>query len=157
MAKSIWVAGTELIMAVGSFFASLWAILVEWFQSFYYTWTQNILPTLQKYVREAWVVIDRVASPLKRAAKQAWRELRRYILKQTLDVLQLPNGHWAYQIISWFIPPEASANQVTRTSVQVNVPFEDLPDDIRAEIIRREEIEQIDVTKTRDQEMALVN
>ncbi|HWS82818.1 MAG TPA: hypothetical protein VN207_01015 [Ktedonobacteraceae bacterium] len=157
MAKSIWVAGTELIMAIGSFFENLWMILVEWFQSFYDTWTQSILPTLQKYAREAWVRIDRVTAPLKRAAKQAWRELRRYILKQTLDVLQLPDGHWAYNIITWLIPPEASSRQVTRTSVQVDVPFEELPDDVRAEIIRREEIEQIDVTKTRDQEMELVN
>lgn len=157
MAKSIWVAGSELLMAIGDFFANLWLLLVEWFQSFYVYWTQRVLPALSKYAREAWVVLDKVASPMKRAAKAAWRELRRYLLKQTLDVLQLPDGHWAYKIISWLMPPEANLGQVTQTIEQVDVPFEQLPDDIRAEIIRRRQIEQVDVTRTRDEEMALVN
>lgn len=157
MTKSIWVAGGEFLMEIGSFFADLWLILVEWLESFYYSWTYRVLPTLQKHAREAWVMLDRVTSPLKRAAKAAWQELRRYLLKQTIDVLELSDGHWTYQIISWFIPPASQSNTVTRTVEQADVPWENLPDYVRAELIRRQQVNQIDVTKTRDEEMALVN
>lgn len=157
MAKSIWIAGIEVLVAVGTFLATLWSILVEMFYEFYYYWTQSVLPQLTKFAREAWIILDRVAMPLKRAAKKAWRELRRYLLKQTLDVFQISPNHWAYKIITWFMPSESAYGKVTRTEEQVEVAWEDLPPDVRAELLRRRQVEQVNVTETRDAEMELVS
>lgn len=157
MTKSIWVAGSEVLAAIGTFLATLWLILVDMFRDFYYYWTQSVLPRLTRFAREAWIKLDKVAVPVKRAAKVAWRELRRYLLKQTLDVFQIAPNHWAYKIISWFMPSETELGRVTRTEEQVDVPWEDLPADVREEILRRQQVQQIDVVRTRDEEMALVS
>ena len=157
MTKSIWVAGIEVLVAIGTFLATLWAILVDMFYEFYYYWTQRVLPQLTIFAREAWIQLDKVVMPLKRAAKKAWRELRRYLLKQTLDVFQISPNHWAYKIITWFMPSETDFGKVTRTEEQVNVPWENIPPDVRAEILRRQQIEQVNVTETRDAEMELVS
>ncbi|HEU5383808.1 MAG TPA: hypothetical protein VFV38_51065 [Ktedonobacteraceae bacterium] len=157
MAKSIWVAGSEVLVAIGSFFATLWAILIDVFREYYYYWAERVLPQLKMFAQEAWIKLDKVAIPIKRAAKKAWRELRRYLLKQTLDVLQISPNHWAYKIISWFMPSETDFSRVIRTEEQVDVPYEDLPADVREEILRRQQIRQMDIVKTRDEEMELVS
>ncbi|HEU0003365.1 MAG TPA: hypothetical protein VFQ36_20835, partial [Ktedonobacteraceae bacterium] len=79
-------------------------------------------------------------------------ELRKYLLKQTINILRLGYGSWTYQITTWYSSPEET-NKVTRIVESCDIPWEELPDDVKEELIRIGEIEEVDFTKIRDFEM----
>lgn len=139
------------IQRIKNFFATLWDLLTSWMRNFWEA-SGTIPSFLGKFAKEALIDLKTASRESIMAAKNAWRELRKYLLKQTINILRLGYGSWTYQITTWYSSPEET-NKVTRIVESCDIPWEELPDDVKEELIRIGEIEEVDFTKIRDFEM----
>ncbi|HWS82826.1 MAG TPA: tetratricopeptide repeat protein [Ktedonobacteraceae bacterium] len=148
-------ASKSLTKKIKEFVVALWNLLVEWAGDWLEAWTKVHLPTLSNLVKEAYILLDQQTVAVRRSAKKAWRELRKYLLKQTISILQIQPGIWVYRIATWIID-QPETNKVTQVKQECSINWGDLPVDIRMQIIRYGEIGEIDVVKTRDTEFEML-
>lgn len=153
---SVFGAAATAIQAVLSF----WKIIVGWAQESLASWISNNLSfQFKDLVTEALVILDKVASPANKAAKIAWKTLRKFLTKSiiTFEKKVLPNNKfqwyrkWSSSIINIVNPQEPKIErEVTITPVH----FEDLPDDVRALLIRSGDSQhELNFLDIRDREM----
>lgn len=154
---SVFGVAATAIQAVLSF----WKIIVGWAQESLTSWiSENLSVQFKKLVTEALVILDRVASPIKKAAKMAWKQLRLFLKESivTFERKVLPNGKfkwyrkWSSKIINIVDPKKPKTHQTTLTTP---ISFEDLPDDVREILIRSGDNQyELDFLETRDREIA---
>ncbi|MFC7529762.1 hypothetical protein [Actinoplanes sp. GCM10030250] len=127
-----------------------WEQVLGWAEKVITPWFEDHLPSLVPYLRNAYVGIDKAVVGVRRAAKKAWQEVRRVLLKQFVEYAQQPDGSWLVRLVSWLIGPDESRRTTKITSEQ-SVPYHDLPDAVRAEILKRGKTShQVDLTELRD-------
>lgn len=162
MLEEIWIMGLQIFVSVSDFLVELkklivelWKDIVELTKNSFLKLAQDIAPHLSKLIIEAHVQLDNVASPLRSAAKKAWNKLRKFLLQQIIDIFQLEDGQWVYRTISLLLLPKET--EVRRIIQDTYVPFEDLPLDVRRQLIRNGRIRELDFTRTRDAEFDRLN
>src|SRR5687767_6609090 len=64
---------------------SFWKIIVGWAKGSLSPWIkENLNPKFHELVEDALVITDRVKSPLKRLAKNAWTTLRKFLARSII-------------------------------------------------------------------------
>jgi hypothetical protein len=138
----------------------LWKIILVWAQESLSSWiSDNLSPQYKKLSTEALVILDKLSSPLRKLAKIAWKELRKFIVSSmiTFEKKVLPNGkfqwyrNWSSKIINVVEPRKPHIETRTETT---DISFEDLPNDVREALIRSgHNKHEINFLDGRDREM----
>ncbi len=150
-----------LIGAIGLGLATVtfWHQILEWSEQSLFPWFNKYLPTVAPYVRIAFSRLDDAVVTFRRTIKKAWNLVSEYLLKQIVEFNRQTSNTWMKKVTSWVINNsdffgEKNVEQVT-TREQVH--WDDLPQDVRQAALKRQRSSfTIDVTDTRDEEMALV-
>lgn len=152
---SIFGVAATAIQAVLSF----WKIIVGWAQGALSPWIkENLNPKFHELVEDALVVIDRVKSPLKRLAKNAWTTLRKFLARSIITFEEkVFDGkiqwvkHWSTEMYN-MVNPAKPKKVVIVTEEAIN--FEDLPKEVREAALRHgEQAKSLDFLAVRDREM----
>ena len=139
----------------------MWTRVLRWARQVLEPWLEEHLPVAVPWVRNAFAVIDKAASPMLRLAKASWANLRRHLLHQVAVFAEETNLLWVMRITTWLreeLTPTQADTPVTKIETVQSVPFEELPDEVRAAWIRDRKAEQsVDITALQDHELQLKN
>jgi hypothetical protein len=139
-----------------------WNQILRWSSDILFPWVEKYMPGAIKDVRLAFDAVDKVATPLRRAVKQAWQGVRNYLLKQVMDFSRktstLNSYAWIRKTTTWLIRALESGERVpVKVETTSTVEWEEVPDDVREEFLRRNKLKgSVDVTELRDKELEQV-
>lgn len=148
------------VLALGAASVVYWHRILEWGEKSVFPWFERHFPTLAPDVRKAFSQVDNVATSVRRAVKEAWNRLSQYLLKQVVKLNRQTSNTWVRQVTSWVIDVSGYNNQpvVKEITTETTLNHDDLPEDVREALLRRQQTSfEKDVTKVREQEMALIN
>jgi hypothetical protein len=152
------VTAITAVLAIGAIAAlTMWENILRWAQASLFPWLDQYLPEIAGDVRQAFVNIDNAVVALRREVQAQWRILRRSLLKQTVEIARNYLGRWSVVTTNWLIRKlDASEQTVVKQTTTEEVPYDELPSEVREEyILADQESKEINVTKTRDQELAI--
>jgi hypothetical protein len=136
-----------------------WTKILNWGLNSLLPWVDKNIPELSNFVRDAFVVIDKVATPLRALVKEKWQRVRQALLQQIAEFEQLTPSTWLLRITSWVkvklnaLDPEPVVKQVQTEQV---ISYDELPPQIREQLLREGKTKQrIDVTEAHDTEIEL--
>lgn len=132
-----------------------WQQILIWAEDSIHPWFEDHLPTVAPYVKDAFANLDKVATPIRRKAKEAWVKIRKHLLKQVVQINRTSDNKWIQKTTSWIIKNlEESEPSVIEHSTMREVEWPMLPDDVRAAYLRmRKTSTEIDITAIRDKEI----
>jgi hypothetical protein len=138
---------------------ALWPKILTWVDDHLRPYLQRNHPELVGLLARALIPLDGLAVEARRAAREAWRQIRSRLLKHLVTIERNTDGRWTVKTVSWLRQlSEQGTPQVTQVRAERVVPFDELPADVRAAYLRSEtHRRKIDVTRTRDQEIGLLN
>ncbi len=144
------VAGLVAAALVGVVVA-YWPKIMAWARDSLLPWADEYLPEFSGVIRQAFLDIDNAAVEIRQAIRSAWRRLRNVLLKETAEFVRLFNDRWAVEITSWLANRHNAEKPVVRIVTQQTLDWDDLPPDIRAQLIREDVAgESLDVVAARD-------
>ena len=145
----------QILIAVlfvgGAAAITFWNKILEWVRKSMLPWMDKNLHWLKEDIAEAFSKLDKVIAPIRRA----WQHIRKYILKILVQFAENTENEWIKRISYWVIGSHSSKEQVTRVVTEEEVEFDDLPHDVREQLIRKGHIDDIDVTQMRDKELEM--
>lgn len=149
-----------LIAALGILAAvaiTYWHRILQWAYDSLFPWFHTHLPFMEEAVRTAFEQADKVAVPVRRAVKEAWKKVRDYLIKLVVNFQRRNASVWVKEVTSWVIRGlETDRPMPVKLTTTEDVSWEDVPEDIRAEFLQREKRSAtIDVTEIRDQELEM--
>jgi hypothetical protein len=157
LAKLGIVAGVAAL--VGAATIILWHKLLGLAHENVFPWVEENLPALAPIVREAFSVVDKVATAARVAAKEAWEALRKVLLRQVAKFEQHADNTWQVEVTSWLhsglenLAPRRGVTEI-RTVSQLSI--DEVPFEIREQAYRMGQGPYlIDITGERDTELAL--
>lgn len=139
---------------------TLWDKILKWADNSLFPWIeQNLSPNIADSVRGAFAFIDRIAVPIRRAVKQAWENLRQFLLKMVVDFQQKSSSNWIKRVTSYIIrvlsPKKSDKPEVVRVVSEEHIDPDFLPPDVREAWLRKAQKNyEVDATDTRDKEIA---
>ena len=144
---------TVAALAVG-----FWNQILRWANDIVFPWIEKNMPWAIEDVRHALDAVDKIATPLRRAVKQAWQNMRNYLLKQVVTFSRktsaLNSYAWVKKTTTWLIKVLESGEKVpVKVETTATVAWDEVPDDVREEFLRRDKQKTVDVTKIRDKEI----
>jgi hypothetical protein len=145
-----------ILGAIGAATALIfWHKILRWAEDSVYPWLKKNIPSMESSVRLAFSVVDNVAAPVRSAVKQAWSNLRRYLLKQTIELQKKSSSEWTLRTTSWMIKVLESGEQApVKRETEENKSWDELPEDAREQYLRnKKEAFEFNVTETRDKEL----
>jgi len=150
--------GLGFAIAAGAVVVFYWTKILRWAQSSLLPWVTQHMPDLEKFVKNAFVAVDKVAAPTRAMAKDAWQRLRQVLLRHVQKFEQLPNGTWRVRITSWLretIEELGSAEPlITEITTERQLTYDELPPEVRADWLRQGfTTRELDVTEVRDKEL----
>ncbi|GAA1777564.1 hypothetical protein [Luedemannella helvata] len=144
------VAGLVAAALVGVVVA-YWPKIMGWARDSLLPWADEHLPEFAGVIRQAFQTLDNVVVEVRQAVRSAWRRLRNVLLKETAEFVQLFNHGWAVEITSWLANRQNAEKPVVKVVTQQQLDYDDLPPDIRAQLIHDDLSEgSLDVTAARD-------
>jgi hypothetical protein len=154
---SIALGGAIIGAAAAAFY---WTKILQWGMENLQRWVEQHLPGMGKYVRNAFAYVDVIGSPAHAIAKEAWRELRRALLRQIQLFEQQADGTWLLRVTSWLRTTleelETTESEVAEVITERKVAVEDLPPEVRREWLRQERTaHEFILTEFRDKELGL--
>lgn len=127
-----------------------WGKILNWAEDHLKPWISANVPYLSQYLDDAFVALDDVAVKLRNAAKKAWQQVRRVVIKQVAEFVRQYDGSWTVRITSW-LATQNSAQPVVKRETEQQLSWDDVPDEIREQFLRQGQTSQeIDITKLRD-------
>jgi len=150
------IAIASLLMVGAGAALAMWHRILDWGRQNVLPWLEKNLPGLAANVRSAFNKIDEVAVHIRRLIHAQWKELRRWLLKQTTEIKRKVTGNWQARTISWIAQrlDESQPRTVVKVTTTEEVAWDELPSDIRAEYINSNQQEkEVNVTKIRDDEI----
>ena len=141
-----------LVLITGSAIAYFWTQILSFVRSHIMPWLHENFPEFAEKAELAFEAIDKKVVQVKRAIKEAWRQLRRKLLKVLVGYEQNTSG-WARNVISWCIKKLEDKEVIIKRTETTEVNYDDLPDDVRAAWFRREAQQEQDVTAARDEQL----
>jgi hypothetical protein len=150
---------TTVLLAGAAAVTVMWRKILHWAEMQLFPWLAANMPELEPVARQAFTVLDRAVVTLRQATREAWRELRRSLLKQVADFVRQVDGGWLLQITSWIASSADTVRpQVTKVVTQQQVSYDELPADVRREYLRNNRISHsLNVTELRDTELETVD
>ena len=137
-----------------------WTKILQWGMTSLLPWVQQNMPSLEPYVREAFINIDKVAAPTYALVRDAWQRVRETLVEQVEVFECQADGKWTVTVISKVrealehLGP-AEEEEISYTTTR-RVAYADLPSAVREHWLREGESRyQLDVTKERDAELGL--
>ena len=136
-----------------------WDRIRGWAESALFPWVRQHLPALEETVREAFATLDGVAVAVRRVVKAAWEKLRGYLLKQVVEFERTSDNVFLCRVTSWLRRALSKPEPVVeKRVVEQTVDWDDLPSDVRDQLLRQDKASvEIDVVRTREQELAMAN
>lgn len=116
-------AGLGLAAAAALVF---WEKIVEWGHDAVFPWFHKYFPTYEKWVREAFVVINKVAGNVRKAAIEAWRRIRPILLEQVVEWERTSDNKYVCKVISWMVK-NLQEKKIDQTVIIKEVDPDDLP------------------------------
>lgn len=139
----LWLAGGAAIV--------FWADICAWFAHHVNPWLKRHCPWLQPYLEQAFMFIDQnVATPIRRAVLAAWEAVRPYVLRAVITFERRFDGAWVRRMTSW-LRSHLERSQVVERVEETIIDWADLPDEVRAAIMRTGAAPVLDVVEARDQ------
>lgn len=137
----------------------LWGKILHWAELQLFPWLAANIPELEPIARQAFAVLDKAVVSLRNATREAWRELRRSLLKQVAEFVRQFDGGWVLELTSWIATSSATVRpQVTKVVTQQQVRYDELPADVRREYLRNNKISHsLNVTELRDTELRMAD
>ena len=132
-----------------------WDKILEWAQDSLFPWIKDNIPLIKGVVKEAFIAVDKVATPMRKTIRKAWKKLRDYLLKQVVKLERKSSNKWIRRVTSWVIKVLESGKKVpVKVEIAHEVNWDELPEDARQEFLSKGESEiEINVTKRRDDEI----
>jgi hypothetical protein len=132
-----------------------WPQILDWARRSLPLWIGKHWPALKELVERGLVVLDRLAVAARALVRNAWRHLRRWLLKQVIKFTRRSSSLWVRSVTAWLIRHLAD-DKVVRVSTETEMSWDDLPADVREEVLRRRASKvEANVTQMRDEELAL--
>ncbi|MFB7943907.1 hypothetical protein ACFC6L_03210 [Kitasatospora phosalacinea] len=120
---------------LGALALYFWPSLMGWAREHLLPWVERVVPNLANDVRVAFQNLDRVAVDVRRTVRSAWHRLRRVLLSEVADFVQLVDDSWAVRITSYLRNAENAAKPVTKIVSEQPIGYDDLPDEIRVKVL----------------------
>jgi hypothetical protein len=116
---------------------TFWDNVRTWVEDHLLPLIHNRFPEYEQLAREAYAKLDGVAVKIRNLARRAWKKLKEIILKQVVILERNTSSSWVRKIRTWLVKSLDQPNTATVTETTEDIAWEDMPDDIRAEITRR--------------------
>ena len=145
----LFIIGVGLLL-VGAVF---WADVCEWFSEHANPWLQRNVPSLAPYILDAFKFIDEnVGVPTRRVVVKAWKKVRSYVLQASVEFEKV-GGRYIRRVHSFLQDKLGDDAKIVERKEETEVPYENLPESVRAEMMERRKAAKVDFVKTRDQEL----
>jgi hypothetical protein len=143
-----------LLGILGAAAVALWGKIVSWTRYSLLPWVDENYPELRGIFEEALVSLDSVIAPLRAAAINAWKEIRKIILKATQVISERSDNVFVREFCAYvvkFIQGEPTVIKVT--SEEIVDDLSSLPAEVRETFLRNHsKRKEIDVTAIKDEE-----
>ncbi|MBD2515072.1 hypothetical protein H6G93_08625 [Nostoc sp. FACHB-973] len=148
-----------IIAAIGAIGAAaaliFWRKILAWAEDSLFPWINKNIPSIEDQVRLAFAMVDKVATPIRLAVKEAWSELRKYLLKQTIELERESSSKWTKRVTSWVVKRlESGEVAPVKVVTEEVVSPDELPPEVREAWLRHKQNKaEFNVTETRDKEV----
>ncbi|GGA18112.1 hypothetical protein [Okeania sp. KiyG1] len=142
--------GVSIVLAL-----AFWYQILDWAQDSLFPWVKRNIPLIEGVVKEAFIAVDKVATPIRKTIRQAWEKLRDFLLKQVVKIEIKSSSELIKRVTSWVIKVLESGKKVpVKVETEEEVNWDELPEEVRKEFLSKGESEtEIDVTEIRDDEI----
>jgi hypothetical protein len=132
-----------------------WHKVLDWAQESLFPWLEKNIPSIKSLVVEAFVIVDDVAVTVRSAVKQAWSNLREYLLKQTIEFERKSSSEWTKRVVFWVVKRlESGETAPVKVVTEEDVSPDDLPPEAREAWLRNhKETAELNITEIRDKEL----
>lgn len=143
-----------LFVTVGVAIA-FWPQILDWAEQSLFPWLKRNLPSMVETVRYAFYAFDKVAVAVRTVVKQAWKQLREYLLMQVIEFERISSKQWTKRVTSWVRKViETGQAAAIKHEIEEVVEYDQLPADVREAYLRRGEMKiQVNITELRDKEV----
>lgn len=140
-------AGTAIIF---------WQEILGWAEESLFPWIKSNFPFMEDQVRLAFSEVDKIATPIRLAVKEAWAKLREFLLKETVELERKSSSEWIKRVTSWVVKVlESGRKTPAKVVTEEIVNWDHVPQDVREAFLRLEQDEtEFNVTEMRDRELA---
>ena len=129
-----------------------WEQVVGWAQRSLFPWFEKHLPTLAPYVREAFVVLNKAATKVRKAAIKAWRKIKLHTLQVVEKFERTSDNEYVLTITSW-LRENLKDTEAVRRETEETVGIDDLPDEVADAFLRGGREYEFDVLKEQERQM----
>jgi hypothetical protein len=147
-----FILATGLLLALAAF----WDQICSWYADHLRPWFTRHIPSLAPLVDRAFASLDRVVSPVRAAILDAWELLRPHILGAVMTFERASKNTWIRRVCTYVREGLERSARVTRVTEEETLDWSDLPEEIRAKAMRRHKVIAIDLVKTRDEQLGLI-
>lgn len=149
---------TMILIAAGGLAAllvtcALWDRIVALMLDIVFPWMERHLPTVAPHLREVFVRLDTAVSTLRRGLKQLYRNVREHLLASTTTFER--QGSVVKQRTESYTRDMEGGFQ--RHSHVESVSFDDLPSDVRAQLMRSDAPQKVNIIAQYDEYYAQVH
>lgn len=146
------------ILLVGTTVISIifWNVILDWTSKTLSPWIMKNLPWLSDYIIDAFVSLDTIITPIRNKTKtfwkslvfskvkEAWRIVRQYLLKVSIQFEEDIDNQWIRKII-WWVTDNSQFKKIVHQEV-INIDL--LPDEIKKwfELVYVEELSSVDLS-----------
>ena len=131
-----------------------WEKIIKWAQEALFPWFREHLPTLEPYVRQAFVALNRVVGAIRRTAIEAWRKVRQFLLKQIVRFERTAANTYVRKITSYLREKlEGDLSEVIVRTTEQRVSLDDLPSDVQEAFLRGSMETEFDITSEQDEQV----
>ncbi len=133
---------------------TLWNAILDTVRNYVAPWLKEHLPFLHDFVMSAFVEIDKVVAAVRRKVIESWKTLRPYIVKMVCSIKQKTSSVWVREVLTYIqtsiggIEPKIQVHRETE-----ELSWEELPNDVRAEILRTNSGGEVNILQERDREL----
>lgn len=128
-----------------------WEEIIAWAHKALFPWFDKHLPTLSPFIKQAFAVLNKAVSTVRKTAVQAWKKLRPFLIGLVERFTRVGNEYELESTI--YARKDASSNDATVQTTTQTVSYDDLPIEIQERFIYGDKKVDIDVYSTQEAEL----
>jgi hypothetical protein len=129
-----------------------WNKIFDIFSEHIMPFLRQHVPSLAPLIQEAFIKVDGAVAKIRRAAKEAWRRVREYIIHAEEVYERTEPGEYTATQTVYSTTEKPDEIREVKTSRHVNL--DDLPPEVRAKIVQAQR-PTTDILAARDQELEM--